>query len=530
MAKVTVARSYAFKQKHNLMLQAGISRLFNLVQPATEQLLSRIWSNEYLNLLGSHPGVKAYKYIPESEIYLTLDEQEVYFPSRISRCIAEAVGEIIRSQYKRKQCFEAVRNVLRVINLKQDLKILVQQVAYTLEKFYNRKFKWNMIRQILQMIRRWVLKYNLDIWNMDYIALVKPKTIKHFITYGPDDNQAIKYMKSRRYIHLEVKIPRISVPQGKKDWIWRKDRIEIPLKLRPKIRASKRQRPFRPHLRLLKLKNGLEVPIFQFSWPLAKVKLNYEFYSKQRILAVDLGLINPATSVVCETGLQISTPYFLAANQKRLQYIERCYTQIKQLQTKISKYSDIHTGQGKRRREVTRIHAKLERCRKQDVFHVVNQLLTQATAHGCTIIVIEDLRFYTPPKNMSQLSRKLSNWVRGLFKATLSFKAKQHGIEVVAVNPAFTSSYCPRCTKMGLKIREPGFKMHDPKGRYFYCPHCQYCADRDYVGALNVYRVYRAMKRSTKKQKYTISTARPVFYKKTVSPPNRPGGKPYLSG
>ena len=100
MPKATVARSYAFRQRHNLMLQAGLSRLFKLVQPATEQLLDRIWSTAYLELLGTNPGIKAYKYIPESEVYLTVDEQPVYFPSRIRRCIAEATGEIIRSQYK----------------------------------------------------------------------------------------------------------------------------------------------------------------------------------------------------------------------------------------------------------------------------------------------------------------------------------------------------------------------------------------------------------------------------------------------
>ena len=529
MSKSIVARSYAFRARHNLMLPAGISRLFDLVQPATEQLLDQIWSNAYLERLGINPGIKAYKSIPESEVYLVLNQQSVYFPSRMRRCIAEAVGEIIRSQYKRKLCFEAITTVLQSIDLKQDLNTLVQQVAYTLEKFYNQKFKWNMIRQILQLIRRWVLKYKLDILNLEYINLVKPKACKNFLTYGPDDNQVLKYMKSRRYIHLELKIPKIALPQSRKDWIWRKERLDIPLKLRARIRASKRQRPFRPHLRLLQLKNGLQVPIFQFSWPLAKVTLNYEYYSKKRVLAVDLGLVNPATSVVCEAGLQLSTPFFLNTNQRRLHYIERCYTHITQLQHKLTKYPDIHTKQAKRQRELQRIHAKLQRCRQQDVYQLVNQLLKQATLYGCTTIAIEDLRFYQPPKGMSKLSRKLSNWIRGLFKAILESKAKQHGLQIIAVNPAYTSSYCPRCSKKGLKIREPQFKWVDTKGRYFYCPHCYYCADRDYVGALNIYRVYRALQRSTKKQKYTISTARPVLYKKMVSPPNRHGGKPHIT-
>ena len=45
------------------------------------------------------------------------------------------------------------------------------------------------------------------------------------------------------------------------------------------------------------------------------------------------------------------------------------------------------------------------------------------------------------------------------------------------------------------KIRGPEFKLVEGKGRYFYCPHCKFCADRDYIGALNVYRRYRQLHR-----------------------------------
>ncbi|MHA2298372.1 MAG: hypothetical protein ACXAEU_20260 [Candidatus Hodarchaeales archaeon] len=64
------------------------------------------------------------------------------------------------------------------------------------------------------------------------------------------------------------------------------------------------------------------------------------------------------------------------------------------------------------------------------------------------------------------------------------------------------------------------------RGRFFWCPHCQFRRDRDYIGALNVYRVYLL----PKKERYKLARAKPVFYQKMVLPSNRPDGTPVTSG
>ena len=194
------------------------------------------------------------------------------------------------------------------------------------------------------------------------------------------------------------------------------------------------------------------------------------------------------------------------------------------------------------------VHTLVFHQRQQMSAYHFNWLLLQAHHAGCVVIVIEDLRFYEPPRKLSRMSRRLSNWLRGSFARTLGHKAELQGLKVKAVNPAWTSSFCPRCGHKGQKIREPGFHLTEDRGRYFYCPACRYCADRDYVGALNVYRRYREevdpprlkkarKSRKTKTQKtedlapklrksrpkkkpkpVSLAQASPVLYQRTVPP------------
>ena len=105
-------------------------------------------------------------------------------------------------------------------------------------------------------------------------------------------------------------------------------------------------------------------------------------------------------------------------------------------------------------------------------------------------------------------------------------KAKKIGIHTVTVPAHWTSSYCPRCSKKGKKVDTTRSTKTNEKGRFFWCPYCQFRADRDYIGALNVYRVYLL----PKKQRYKLATAKPILYKKMVLPSNRPDGIPVTSG
>ena len=134
--------------------------------------------------------------------------------------------------------------------------------------------------------------------------------------------------------------------------------------------------------------------------------------------------------------------------------------------------------------------------------------------------MLEDLWTYAPPKHKRQLSRKVSNWMRGAFYEVLVYKARRLGIKIKRVAACWTSSYCPRCGDKGHKVSDPLRRVNSRTGRFFWCSTCTYAADRDYIGAVNIYRMFQQFTR----KRYSLRFARPVSYMGTGIPPNHPGG------
>jgi putative transposase len=237
-------------------------------------------------------------------------------------------------------------------------------------------------------------------------------------------------------------------------------------------------------------------------------------------MATDLGVINLTTSVICEAGSQLSAPIFWSPSKNMVHTIEQLYHHIARLQRKLDRYPVQWVGQGTRRQELERLYRKLNRYR-QEIQHLAsNHLLETALRWGCKTIVLEDLRNYEPPKHGKKLSRKLSNWLRGALYEILRYKAQRFGIRIIRVNPRWTSSYCPRCGARGEKISDSRSRQVIKRGRCFYCAACGYLADRDYIAALNIYRVYQ----ERQKKRSSLKHSKPVPYMATGIPLNRPSG------
>ncbi|MFQ5980811.1 MAG: zinc ribbon domain-containing protein [Candidatus Heimdallarchaeota archaeon] len=66
----------------------------------------------------------------------------------------------------------------------------------------------------------------------------------------------------------------------------------------------------------------------------------------------------------------------------------------------------------------------------------------------------------------------------------------------------------------------------NPKGRMFHCPSCDFLADRDYIAALNISRMFHEQRQ----KRYSLTHAKSVPYMATDIPLNRPSGaSPQLS-
>ena len=98
-------------------------------------------------------------------------------------------------------------------------------------------------------------------------------------------------------------------------------------------------------------------------------------------------------------------------------------------------------------------------------------------------IVIEDLgKFFNQRVAMRTRNKKqrnkLHNICAGRFLHYLEEKAKEYGIPVVRVDPAYSSSPCPYC---GSILDEDAMRP-----RVKICNNCGFKADRDIIAVLNL--------------------------------------------
>ncbi|MHA2306086.1 MAG: RNA-guided endonuclease InsQ/TnpB family protein [Candidatus Hodarchaeales archaeon] len=522
-----VTQVYQLKLPQERLLLQRVGNLYELAKYSSQRLLEKLWSEEWLDRLDNSKNsnqntkIKAYKIIGENQVTSTSSTGEsLYFPSRIRRCIAEQVGRILRSQSLRKNCYYDVLHLVQQTGVEGNLDELVRILAQTLVRLEGKYYRRALIRQVLRTFRRYHYRLGLEMavfTRIPYTQLVKPHIWSFVLPFAPDDGQVIQHDWQDDVISIRLKLPITKSPVTRNEWAWHEFTLLLSRKLLPRIQPAT-SKIHQPTLRYLTLKGGLTLPFLEYAW-------SSEFHcssslNKKRVLAADLGAINLTTSVICEAGSQISPPIFWTAKNSFLHKLEQLYHHLIRLQKKLSRYPEVWLGQGKRKEEYACLFRKLNRYREQLLHLTSNHLIDTALQWHCQTIVLEDLRSYDPPKHLRKLSRKLSNWFRGALYDLLAYKAKRVGIKLTRVLAWWTSSYCPRCGKKGSKIRDPESQIPLKEGRFFFCLQCQFSADRDYAGSLNIYRMYQEQRQN----RYRLQYATPVSYTGTGIPPNRPGG------
>lgn len=484
--KQTIIKSYQFKIINN---QQYLTFYKRLVEQAATKLLADLWSENWIERLRTSKQ-KTFTIINEAKVQIKQKGKKIYLPSRVRRGIAERVGRIIRGQYKRKRCYDDCLKIMEHIGKEIPEKKLVRMVLQTYRTNQNYPiYKKVMIQQTIQMIKKWHKKLAIDLNMISYCQLVQPEIKKFVFPFGVDDGQAIQYSCDGKCIQYRIKLPIIPQPKDRYDWQWFENKILLPEKIQKKIKTSLNQQPKRPMLLRRTLKGGFVYFFLQFPWEF-QMKKRLRFEQKQeRALAVDLGLRNLATAVVCEEGKQLSKPVFLKLVGRQYQHIERLYKHIASIQKqqtrlKIKNLSEKESGNEER----NRLYNKRNRLGEELAQSTSNILIQLAQSWNCNKVIIEDLRSYKPPKGRSSWSRRLSEWLRGRIANLLDFKCQEAGLLLQKVCPWNTSSYCPRCTKKGKKILGPNNPIVNQKGRWFNCPHCNFSANRDYVASLNIYR------------------------------------------
>jgi len=193
-------------------------------------------------------------------------------------------------------------------------------------------------------------------------------------------------------------------------------------------------------------------------------EVNYTPYIPRGVIALDVNLRH----IVSYDGSDVRRyrTRFLDALSKRAraEEIEKKYSTRWRFNKKIlSRVRELH----KKSRSII-----VDWCRK-----FAKEVVLKARMHGYAIALenLEELRESFNGKS-GKLMWKLAMFTYGKLRESVISKAVEHNVPVVLVDPRNTSSVCPRCKSEIRYI-----------GRLGVCRRCGFVADRDRVGAMNIW-------------------------------------------
>ena len=199
---------------------------------------------------------------------------------------------------------------------------------------------------------------------------------------------------------------------------------------------------------------------------------------------------HPSGSIV---GGDLGIARFLTlSNQEYFEPIsifKKLKVKLAKLQKKLAKKEKFSKRWRRLKSKITKLHIRIAETRN-DYLHKISSELSKNHA----IVILEDLKITNmsksakgtvenPGKNVKQksgLNRAILNQGWGEFIRQLEYKLIWHGGQLVQINPKNTSRKCPRCNYISAENR---------KTQAVFCcqqKDCNYTANADYVGSLNV--------------------------------------------
>jgi putative transposase len=162
---------------------------------------------------------------------------------------------------------------------------------------------------------------------------------------------------------------------------------------------------------------------------------------------------------------------------KPIQKIRDKFSKVRAaLQAKVSK------GTRTTRRRVRNILKRLsgrEQRYQTWLNHNISKQVIETAKSQSAMVAIENLtgirdRTNQQPRNKTE-RRRSNSWAFYQLRSFLEYKGLKEGVEVVAINPAYTSQTCNACNHIGLR-----------SDKRFKCGNCGWHGDADVNGAINI--------------------------------------------
>lgn len=433
-----------------------------------------------------------------------------YIPCRINRGLLEIVGRNLRTIKDRRELYSLLL-LSEEEPEKWDYKLLRQK-----DNIYKKsQYVENVKEQAKNYLQKNDRQGACDRTRLpdDYLDLANvPKLKNGMISYAPDDEQAIKFVREDNKINVSLKVLKEdrNEPSKRSDWEW----IDFSFSL-PDVLSTENLSLASPDLRVL---SGKLVPVLDFKIEVSEKKEK----ESSHFVTVDWGVNKLVTICVFnEDGEQISRPFFLKCDaiQKKLLRIRK---EIDTLQGKRDKLPEGDSKAKWHNKEIARRWNKFRQIQKQLSHLAGNVIVIIAKIYNCSKIYVEWLGSLKSKKLSNTLNWKINSTVRQQIYDKVEYKASLAGISLEKpINPAFTSQFCPKCGQKGHHVKASdklNKKVHS--GGWFYCKNCGYNADRDYVATQNIARkaLYgNKLKSMSKTFVYTAKVISDKLFRQSIS-------------
>jgi len=465
---------------------ARFERLATLTRRVATYVLETHWTPLHLDGIADSSH-QAWKYFDEHEPF---EELDLYLPSRFRRCILQKVGETLRSHADRRDAFQSIQDVLPDHKIRRIHCRRIKEQLWDDSNYLSSGYVDTLINQLNNHYDRHGT-YPDTYFEMQDCPEYDSGVLPFSADDGPTSGQAVTYQydSDSETLTLRLKTPDTLTPETRGDWSWTEYERDGYDAFHDLLTHGDLSAPaFQPSRR------NTGTAYYELSFPI-EVEHAESSEDADCILALDAGMRKDVTAVaVTKDGEQLSTPQFIQfTGREKMRRLHRERTRLNDRLAELRRSGSAHTDEFAHvQSEYERVNNKIQHKREQLTHDVANQVLALALTYNVDAIVHEDLRSLSPPRGEGMLSWELSSWARRDIIENIEYRAEYAGIGVERVYPQGTSRSCPRCGSTGHTCKSPDHHEEVWWGGHFRCDNsrCGFEGDRDYIGALNVARVF----------------------------------------
>jgi IS605 OrfB family transposase len=402
----------------------------------------------------------------------------------------QKVGETLRCHADKFEAFQSIQAVLPDHKIRRIHSRRIKEQLWDSEEFLKSGYIDLLIGQLNSYYDRHG-RYPESYFDVEQCPTYSKGVLPYSADDGPTSGQAVKYQydEDAQTLSIKLKTPDTLEPEARGDWTWTEHELDGYTAFHELLEHGSLSSP---SFQSTKTKTGHDY--YELSFPV-EVEHQEKPDDVETVIAIDSGLRKEATAVaVNEDGEQLSVPYFIQTTEReRMRNLAWERDQLNSKLADLRRNGRDHTDSFEHiHAEYERVNNKIRHKREQLVHDVANQVLALALLYEVDAIVHEDLRSLSPPRGEGQLSWELSSWARREIISKIQYRADLAGLHVRKVRPGNTSRSCPRCGSTGHTTRSPDHYREMWWGGHFRCDNtrCGFQGDRDYVGAVNVARVF----------------------------------------